>query len=85
MLGAGAVASVQRIVIQPPRVTVGLPTFNRAEGLERAAASVLAQTYEHLELVISDNASTDATPELCARRGGRPAGARAPPRRATSA
>jgi glycosyltransferase involved in cell wall biosynthesis len=45
-------------------VTVGVPTRNRAERLPRAAESVLAQTYRDLELVISDNASNDATPEV---------------------
>jgi glycosyltransferase involved in cell wall biosynthesis len=41
-----------------PLLSVGMPTFNRAEGLERAARSVLAQTLGDLELVISDDAST---------------------------
>jgi len=48
-------------------VSVGIPTYNSAAGLERAVASVLAQTHRELELVISDNASTDTTPELCAQ------------------
>jgi len=48
-------------------VSIGIPTYNRAAGLQRAAASVLGQTHRELELVISDNASTDATPELCAQ------------------
>jgi len=48
-------------------VSIGIPTYNRAAGLERAVASVLGQTHRELELVISDNASTDNTPELCAR------------------
>jgi len=48
-------------------VSIGIPTYNRAAGLERAVASVLGQTHRELELVISDNASTDNTPELCAQ------------------
>jgi glycosyltransferase involved in cell wall biosynthesis len=40
-----------------PLVSVGIPAFNRAEGLERAARSVLEQTLDDLELVISDDAS----------------------------
>lgn len=48
-------------------VSVAIPTYNRAGDLERAVASVLAQTHHELELVISDNASSDATPEVCAR------------------
>jgi glycosyltransferase involved in cell wall biosynthesis len=48
-----------------PLVSVGIPTFNRAAKLARAAESVLAQTHRHLELVISDNASCDDTESLC--------------------
>jgi glycosyltransferase involved in cell wall biosynthesis len=48
-----------------PLVSVGLPTYNRASLLRRAIASVLAQDYPHLELVISDNCSTDETEALC--------------------
>jgi glycosyltransferase involved in cell wall biosynthesis len=47
------------------RVTVGLPIFNGARFLEHALSSVLSQTYEDLELVISDNACTDETEEPC--------------------
>jgi glycosyltransferase involved in cell wall biosynthesis len=50
----------------PPRVTVGVPTFNRAASLRRSLRSVLDQTHADLELLISDNASTDETAELCA-------------------
>ena len=42
-----------------PLVTVGIPTFNRPEGLARALASIRSQTYQHLEIIVSDNASTD--------------------------
>jgi hypothetical protein len=45
---------------------VGVPTYNRAASLRRALESVLAQTHADLEVLISDNASTDETPELCA-------------------
>jgi glycosyltransferase involved in cell wall biosynthesis len=48
-----------------PRVTVGVPTYNRAATLPRALTSVLAQTHADLELLVSDNASTDETPEVC--------------------
>src|SRR2546425_2131583 len=49
-----------------PLVSVGLPTFNRAGSLKQAIESVLAQGYTNLELVISDNASSDQTQSLCA-------------------
>src|SRR5258708_1392159 len=48
-----------------PLVSVGLPTYNRAADLSRAIASVLAQDYTNLELILSDNASPDDTQEVC--------------------
>src|SRR5712671_5041193 len=48
-----------------PLVSVGLPTFNRVGTLSRAIESVLSQSYDNLELVLSDNASTDGTAALC--------------------
>jgi len=50
-----------------PRVTVGLPVFNGERYLGLAIDSVLSQTFPDLELVIADNASTDATPDICRR------------------
>jgi glycosyltransferase involved in cell wall biosynthesis len=44
----------------PPLVSVGIPAYNRPESLERAVRSVLDQTHSDLEVVISDDASTDA-------------------------
>lgn len=49
-----------------PLVSVVLPTFDRAEPLRRAIASVLAQTYEHWELLVADDGSTDETPAVVA-------------------
>lgn len=48
-------------------ITVGLPVRNGGAGLARAIESVLAQTHQDLVLLVSDNASTDSTPELCER------------------
>lgn len=44
-----------------PLVSVCIPTYNRASLLEQAIQSVLAQTLENFELLVSDNASTDDT------------------------
>jgi glycosyltransferase involved in cell wall biosynthesis len=44
-----------------PVVTIGLPVYNGARLMCRAIDSVLAQDFAELELIISDNASTDAT------------------------
>jgi glycosyltransferase involved in cell wall biosynthesis len=49
-----------------PLVTVYMPTKNRLPLLRRAVASVLAQTYPHLELIVVDDASTDGTPAYLA-------------------
>ena len=46
------------------KVTVAIPTYNRAHYLPEAIESVLAQTFQDFELLILDNASTDNTPEL---------------------
>ena len=43
----------------PLLMTVGIPTFNRPAELERAARTALAQDYESLEVLISDNGSSD--------------------------
>jgi glycosyltransferase involved in cell wall biosynthesis len=59
-------AEIERTFLDnEPLVTIGLPTYNRAPSLPRAISSALAQTYRNLELVISDNASTDGTQRLC--------------------
>lgn len=48
-----------------PSVTVGLPVYNGETYLAEAIHSILSQTHVDLRLVISDNASTDATEEIC--------------------
>ena len=49
-----------------PLVSFGLPVRNGASTIAQAIESVLAQTFEDWELVISDNLSTDGTSEICA-------------------
>lgn len=53
------------------RVSVILPTYNRAYVLRRAIDSVLAQTFQDVELVVIDDGSTDPTPALLADYGQR--------------
>jgi glycosyltransferase involved in cell wall biosynthesis len=48
----------------PPLVSIGIPVCNEARFLADALASLLAQDYPNLELIISDNASTDGTDEI---------------------
>ncbi len=45
-----------------PRVSVILPTFNRATWLPMSVPSVLQQSYTDLELIVVDDGSTDNTP-----------------------
>jgi glycosyltransferase involved in cell wall biosynthesis len=47
-----------------PLVTIAIPTFNRAPLLKRCIESALTQTYEHFEILVSDNASSDNTDEI---------------------
>lgn len=49
----------------PPRVSIAMPVYNGEQFIGRALESLLAQTYGDFELVIADNASTDATEEIC--------------------
>lgn len=46
------------------KVTVGIPTFNRAAWLREAIESVLAQSFRDFRLIVSDNASDDDTPDV---------------------
>ena len=45
----------------PPRISVVLPTYNQRAYLERAVASVLAQTFKDFELIVVDDGSSDGT------------------------
>jgi len=48
-----------------PLVTIGIPTYNQANGfLKEAIQSALNQTYPNIEILVSDNCSTDNTTEL---------------------
>jgi glycosyltransferase involved in cell wall biosynthesis len=49
----------------PLQVSVGVPVYNGASGLAVALDSLINQTFRDIEIIISDNASTDATPEIC--------------------
>ncbi len=48
-----------------PRLSIGLPVYNGENYLRDALDSFLTQTFEDFEVIISDNASTDKTQEIC--------------------
>jgi glycosyltransferase involved in cell wall biosynthesis len=48
-----------------PKVSIGLPVYNGENFLEPALDSILNQTFEDFEFIISDNASTDRTEAIC--------------------
>ncbi len=50
-----------------PRLTIGLPVYNGEEYLAESLDALLGQSYEDYELIITDNASTDGTPDICKR------------------
>ncbi|MDB5356497.1 MAG: glycosyl transferase family 2 [Phycisphaerales bacterium] len=63
--------------VQPPPGSAGMPlvsiiviTYNDAAHVCEAVDSALAQTYPNCEVIVSDDGSTDGTPELIARKYG---------------
>src|SRR6266699_7264296 len=50
-----------------PRLRIGLPVYNGEDYLAESLEALLGQTYEDFELIISDNASTDGTADICRR------------------
>ncbi|MBT3295051.1 MAG: glycosyltransferase family 2 protein [Verrucomicrobia bacterium] len=48
-----------------PVVTVGVPVYNGELTIRDALLSILNQTYQNVEVIISDNASTDRTSDIC--------------------
>ena len=54
-----------------PGISIGMPVFNGEKYLREAISSILSQTFENFELIISDNASTDRTESICRDFAGR--------------
>jgi len=48
-----------------PKVSIGLPVYNGEKFLKKRLDSILSQTLDTFELIISDNASTDSTSDIC--------------------
>jgi glycosyltransferase involved in cell wall biosynthesis len=48
-----------------PKVSIGMPVYNGAESLALVLDDLLRQTFGDFEIILSDNGSRDATPEIC--------------------
>ena len=50
-----------------PLVTIGVPVYNDIKYVGLALADIQAQTYDNIQIIISDNCSTDGSDEICRR------------------
>lgn len=48
-----------------PKVSVGMPVFNGEQFLRKSIESIINQNYKDIEVIISDNCSTDNTGSIC--------------------
>ena len=48
-----------------PRLSIGMPVYNAERYLAEALDCFLAQTFQDFDIIVSDNASTDRTAEIC--------------------
>jgi len=48
-----------------PMISIGLPVYNGKKFIQKRLDSILNQTITNFELIISDNASTDSTSDIC--------------------
>jgi glycosyltransferase involved in cell wall biosynthesis len=51
------------ILTVEPLVSVGIPTYNRPDGLRRTLECITGQTYKNLEIIVSDNCSPGSETE----------------------
>ena len=53
-----------------PKVSILIPVYNRVDMITECIDSALSQDYDNLEIIVSDNCSTDGTWELCCQSYG---------------
>ena len=46
-------------------ISVIIPVYNRQKYIVECIASLQAQSYPHLEIILIDDGSTDSTPDIC--------------------
>lgn len=56
---------MKRLNTNKPLVSIGVPVFNGEKSIGKALNSLINQDYENIEIIISDNASTDKTFDIC--------------------
>jgi glycosyltransferase involved in cell wall biosynthesis len=59
--------SSQKTLNAEPLVSVGIPTFNRSDGLRRTLECITEQTFQNLEIIVSDNCSPGPETEAVVR------------------
>jgi len=52
-------------MINKPLVSIGVPIFNEEKNIAKCLENILKQTYNNIEVIISDNCSTDNTIKIC--------------------
>jgi len=56
--------SLSKIEGKKPKVSILIPSYNQEDVIEQTLRSALLQTYENVEVIVSDDASTDKTPVI---------------------
>ena len=64
-------ADKEKVDSNVPVVSIGLPVFNGENYLRQSIQSILDQTFQDFELIISDNCSTDGTEDICREFAGK--------------
>jgi glycosyltransferase involved in cell wall biosynthesis len=72
-LGCLEAASAVTASVAHPTVVLGVPAYNEARFIRSTLESIRRQTHEDFAVLISDNASSDATEEICRELAGRDA------------
>ena len=52
-------------MINRPKVSIGMPVYNAEKHLRESLDALVSQSFIDFELIISDNASTDNTSDIC--------------------